>query len=267
MLMKHKKLIYGGMVLVGICTGIFVLVGMYGTKHTVRTAEYSKGVPYNTYQNITFSFPDFDVVYTGNTENSVPNSTLKIVTHHFSVVNKTESKEVTWSSGLGVVAPQPFKMNGKTFELIMDQSGWKSGTFTITQVTTSGTNEKHYASINEKDLLGSWELSLVDPVHPCRLATKKELETPGYEAEFCEPNDSHEIMFSIVDGKKEFNTWLHHRPDIGDCVWSLDKNTVTLSCEDKSLSGNFPITSFSSTTMTIGTDGMTIPGVYKKIVE
>lgn len=70
----------------------------------------------------------------------------------------------------------------------------------------------------EKRLNGRWTM-VIQNDELC-----KDLSRP----EYC--NDSLEFDFLIVDGRKEFHSYLHHRPEYSDCEWRLKGKALTINC-------------------------------------
>jgi len=71
-------------------------------------------------------------------------------------------------------------------------------------------------------LIGGWTHSLANEADPeCK-------KTP--EDVICIPNDSLELNFSLVDGKYEFNSYAHHRPDIIGCTWNVQNTLLNIDC-------------------------------------
>ena len=86
----------------------------------------------------------------------------------------------------------------------------------VTQVTVPQT------VVTGADIAGTWVHSLTDPSDP--LCKKTSSDT------VCFPNDSEEISLTIESGKKVYNSYIHGRPDIIDCIWSLKQNEITAHC-------------------------------------
>lgn len=123
----------------------------------------------------------------------------------------------------------------------------------VTQVTVPQT------VVTAADLVGTWRYSLADPRDPlCKKASSDTV---------CFPNDSEEISLTIESGKKVYNSYIHGRPDIIDCIWSLKQNEITVHCSQV---GEFPdqtyiVSSHSkeSLTLALKSDGqLSAPIIY-----
>ncbi len=111
-------------------------------------------------------------------------------------------------------------------------------------------------TINEKDLLGNWTIHIVDQ------DDDPECKHTPKEIGLCDPNDAEQIQFSMVNGKREFNSWIHSHPEEVRCFWVLNGETITISCKDSSSVNDSKIISLSTTTLTIDAGGGFSPGVY-----
>ncbi|HMQ80493.1 MAG TPA: hypothetical protein PKE39_16825 [Ignavibacteria bacterium] len=70
-------------------------------------------------------FPDFVLTYTGDrTETKhLPNGTnIKMKFREFDITSSSSKKQISWSSGMGDIAPMGFEIDGKKFELEMSYS-------------------------------------------------------------------------------------------------------------------------------------------------
>jgi hypothetical protein len=81
--------------------------GEYG-----KPASFSKDKP--------VSFPDFDIVYTGESSktSTFPNgNSFTFRYQDFTVSKGTVTKEVKWTTGTGVIEPIPFDFDGKNYTI------------------------------------------------------------------------------------------------------------------------------------------------------
>lgn len=70
-------------------------------------------------------FPDFVLTFTGDrTETKhFPNGTnIKMKFREFDITSSSSKKHISWSSGMGDIAPMGFEIDGKKFELEMSYS-------------------------------------------------------------------------------------------------------------------------------------------------
>jgi len=89
--------------------------------------EYGEKVKYEL--NKAIEFPDFTLKYTGTAKTPGPNGAKWSITdYNFEVTGKGETKVVSWSSGMGVIGPNVFEVNGKKYMLEMSKAkkleGW-----------------------------------------------------------------------------------------------------------------------------------------------
>lgn len=106
-------------------------------------------------------------------------------------------------------------------------------------------------------LYGAWSRSLADPLDPtCAHATQDEI---------CFPNDSEEIVFSVVSNKNMYSSYLHGRPDLSGCIWILQGNKVKVTCSQGSNSDLFTIISVGAGTLSITRGEISDVEIYRKI--
>ncbi len=85
--------------------------------------EYNSIISYS--KNEAMTFPDFTLEFTGirDEKKFFPNgNSINIRFHDFKVISGSETKIISWSSGTGDIAPQPFEAGGKKFELELSNS-------------------------------------------------------------------------------------------------------------------------------------------------
>jgi hypothetical protein len=66
------------------------------------------------------SFPDFDIVYTGETSktSTFPNGNSFTFRYmNFNVTKGGNTKEVKWTTGTGIIEPIPFEFEGKNYTI------------------------------------------------------------------------------------------------------------------------------------------------------
>lgn len=71
------------------------------------------------------TFPDFAIEYTGERSETkqFPNgNSITMKFHEFNVTSSATKKQISWSSGMGDIAPMGFEIDGKNFELEMSFS-------------------------------------------------------------------------------------------------------------------------------------------------
>ena len=70
-------------------------------------------------------FPDFTLEYTGERSETkqFPNgNSITMKFHEFNVTSSASKKQISWSPGMGDIAPMGFEIDGKNFELEMSYS-------------------------------------------------------------------------------------------------------------------------------------------------
>ncbi len=68
------------------------------------------------------TFPDFQITFIGDRQQPVPVAKKSIIVHDFEAVAGAEKKTVTWSPGMGLIAPARFQLTGKKFLLELKRS-------------------------------------------------------------------------------------------------------------------------------------------------
>ena len=83
--------------------------------------SYSTKIEYNTIvkykQGEVISFPDFTLQYIGTRVTPVLNTQLGITWYDFKIKDASHNEVISWSSGLGCIAPLKFEFNNKAFML------------------------------------------------------------------------------------------------------------------------------------------------------
>jgi len=99
-----------------------VLIGvvfLYTYRITPSNARYGEKVRYE--MGTPIIFPDFILVFLGTrTEKPAPdfpNQNLRFTYYDFKLSHGGEEKTIAWSSGTGVVGPNPFEFAGKGYVL------------------------------------------------------------------------------------------------------------------------------------------------------
>ena len=86
-----------------------------------NNAKYGEIVKYK--KGIAIQFPDFTLTYTGDKLLSGKNgATWSMILNLFEISNEKNTKEVSWSSGTGEIAPNSFEFNGKKYNIEKDFS-------------------------------------------------------------------------------------------------------------------------------------------------
>lgn len=106
--MKHSLLIV---------TFIFASFWSSGCK-SQGAAEYEKPVSYS--KNKPVKFPDFEIEYTGETSktSTFPNgNSFTFRYQNFKLTKGTQTKEIQWTSGTGIIEPVDFEFEGSKFTI------------------------------------------------------------------------------------------------------------------------------------------------------
>lgn len=103
--------------------GIFSLFNI-NCSNAGDTCSYNTVVQYE--QGKILSFPDFKLEFTGERTNKVEADDKKSVLTYrifdFNISNDTESKTISWSHGMGDIAPLDFEFAGVNYRLEMSNS-------------------------------------------------------------------------------------------------------------------------------------------------
>ncbi len=95
----------------------------------------------------------------------------------------------------------------------------------------------------EASLLGSWVQPLPDS--DCKNTNADEV---------CFENDSSSMTFDVVEGKNIYNAYIHNRPDLADCIWSLTDRKVLINCS--TIEDTFTIKSLTANELIIARGGV-----------
>lgn len=83
---------------------------------TINKAVYGEKVVYK--KGTPIQFPDFILIYRGEKELSGENgSTWYMLFYLFEISDGENTKEISWSSGLGDIGPNPFEFNNKKYNI------------------------------------------------------------------------------------------------------------------------------------------------------
>lgn len=105
----------------------------------------------------------------------------------------------------------------------------------------------------QTQLLGAWVEDLSDPQDPeCKHAGPDDI---------CFPHDSNELYFTVEDGKKIFNSYIHQRPDSTGCIWSSKGKKIEIQCQESMYS--FVVYSITSEVLVLDREGN--HSTYKRI--
>ena len=94
---------------------LFVLLSAFTSCGGERTAAYSTKVKYRQDQAITF--PDFSLEYVGERRVTLPVYPRGFLYYDFKVRAGKEEKQVSWSSGTGLIGPIEFSIGGANYTL------------------------------------------------------------------------------------------------------------------------------------------------------
>ncbi len=102
-------------------------------------------------------------------------------------------------------------------------------------------------AVTSDQLIGAWAKDLTSQTQDkdCEKATDDEI---------CFSNDSYVMDFSVDAGKFLYNSYLHNRPELSDCIWKLDEYVVNVKCELKDSNETFKIVSIDENTLSITRD-------------
>lgn len=98
--------------------GLFVLLGLFSgfcgrsNKSAAKYGEKAKFSP-----NAPVKFEDFELTYTGERRVSSDEFPRRFLYHDFKIKTDSEEQPVSWSSGTGDIAPVPFEIGGRKYEL------------------------------------------------------------------------------------------------------------------------------------------------------
>ena len=97
----------------------FTAISMFGVNcKSQQDAGYGDVVSYG--KNKTIKFPDFDMVYTGETSKTSKFDNGNSFTFHyenFTISRGSDSKNVQWTSGTGEIYPIPFEFGGNKYTI------------------------------------------------------------------------------------------------------------------------------------------------------
>ncbi len=85
--------------------------------------DYNTVVKFSKGEQI--KFPDFMLEYTGERSETkqFPNgNSITMKFHEFNLTSSASKNQISWSSGMGDIAPMGFEIDGKNFELEMSFS-------------------------------------------------------------------------------------------------------------------------------------------------
>lgn len=102
---------------------IFISLFTLNCSNQTGMNDYDTVVKFSKGEQI--KFPDFTLEYTGErTETKqFPNgNSITMKFHEFNVTSASSKKQISWSSGMGDIAPLGFEIDGKNFELEMSFS-------------------------------------------------------------------------------------------------------------------------------------------------
>lgn len=102
---------------------IFISLFTLNCSNQTGMNDYDTVVKFSKGEQI--KFPDFTLEFTGErTETKqFPNgNSITMKFHEFNVTSASSKKQISWSSGMGDIAPLGFEIDGKNFELEMSFS-------------------------------------------------------------------------------------------------------------------------------------------------
>lgn len=103
-----------------------LLVALFGAR-ALRAGGVDRGeAPYHAkvefHPRQALAFPDFSLVYTGQSNVPPPKGLHSWVVHEFTVTAGGHEQKITWSAGTGDIGPTLFKVGAKTFLLELSRS-------------------------------------------------------------------------------------------------------------------------------------------------
>lgn len=87
------------------------------------TGQFGKVVKYS--QNESVKYPDFDIVFTGESDKTSAfdnGNSFKFHYYDFKITSPAESKIVQWSQGTGLIAPVSFELGSKMYSIELKHS-------------------------------------------------------------------------------------------------------------------------------------------------
>lgn len=102
---------------------IFISLFTLNCSNQTGMNDYDTVVKFSKGEQI--KFPDFTLEYTGERSETkqFPNgNSITMKFHEFNVTSASSKKQISWSSGMGDIAPLGFEIDGKNFELEMSFS-------------------------------------------------------------------------------------------------------------------------------------------------
>ena len=82
--------------------------------------------PYNTkveyHEKVPLGFPDFTLVYEGETKSTPPKGLHPWSIYHFVLTSKGKEQKITWSAGTGDIGPTQFEVGKHKFLLELKRS-------------------------------------------------------------------------------------------------------------------------------------------------
>ena len=101
--------------------GVFLNVCGFTNATDNEMQKYGEKVSYADGKEL--KFPDFSIKFTGKREVSKDaNSPLKMTFYDFEVAKGEKKEKISWSSGMGDIAPTVFEFGGAKYVLELSQS-------------------------------------------------------------------------------------------------------------------------------------------------
>jgi len=82
--------------------------------------KYGEKVSYSAGKEL--KFPDFSIKFVGKREVSKENSPVKMTFYDFEAAKGEKKQKISWSSGMGDIAPTVFEFDGAMYVLELSQS-------------------------------------------------------------------------------------------------------------------------------------------------